>query len=154
MRDPVITRYLEVRFAPPDEAALEAYIAGMNTSTSNLLLGLFPKSEPNRHIGNIKLGPIDARHRTAAIGIAIGATEFWGRGLAAQAVDSVAAYAFAALGLDRLEAGFYAPNEASQRAFRRAGFTEEGRCRGARLCEGLRVDEVLMSRLRGPRAGS
>jgi [ribosomal protein S5]-alanine N-acetyltransferase len=148
MRDPEVTRFLEVRFAPPDEAALAAFIARMNDSDDNLLLGLFPGAEPQRHIGNIKLGPIDERHKAAPIGIAIGVKECWGRGFATQAVAAMSEYAFDVLGLERLEAGFYAGNEASQRAFTRAGFVEEGRRRGGRLLDGVRTDEILMGRLR------
>jgi [ribosomal protein S5]-alanine N-acetyltransferase len=151
MRDPTVTRFLEVRFGPPNAVALETYIAKINASTDNLLLGLFPKTQPKRHIGNIKLGPISTHHRSAPIGIAIGAVEFWGRGLATQAVQALGYYALSVLGLDRLEAGFYAANESSQRAFRRAGFVDEGRRRGARVCEGVRMDEIVMGRLVGPR---
>jgi ribosomal-protein-alanine N-acetyltransferase len=149
MRDPEVTRFLELRFAPPDEAALEDFIAKMNGSDDSLLLGLFLRAQPQRHIGNIKLGPLDKRHKAAAIGIAIGAKDCWGRGFATQAVAAMSAYAFDALGLDRLEAGFYADNETSQRAFKGAGFVEEGRRRGARLLDGVRTDEILMGRLRG-----
>jgi [ribosomal protein S5]-alanine N-acetyltransferase len=148
MRDPQVTRFLEVRFAPPDETALKAFIVQMNESEENLLLGLFPRAEPERHIGNIKLGPIDKRHKTAAIGIVIGARYCWGRGYATQAVVAVSDYAFAKLGLNRLDAGFYSDNEASQRAFQRAGFIEEGCRRGARLLDGVRTDEILMGQLR------
>ena len=151
MRDPLVTRYLEVRFAPPDEGDLETFIARMNASEDNLLLGIFPRAESRRHIGNIKLGPIDRRHKSAALGIAIGERDCWGHGFATQAIATVSDHAFAALGLERLEAGFYADNVPSQRAFLRAGFVEEGRRRGARLCEGARVDEVLMGRLKDRR---
>jgi RimJ/RimL family protein N-acetyltransferase len=151
MTDDDVTRYLEVRFTPPDARGLEAYIGNMNESTDNLLLGLFPKGDPQRHIGNVKLGPIDPRHASTVVGILIGAKEFWGKGLAAQAVAAVVDYGFAALGLERLEAGFYADNLASQRAFRRAGFVEEGRRLGARRCGGTRTDEIIMGRLRDPR---
>ena len=147
MRDPAVNRFLEVRFGPPDATALETYIMKLNASDDNMLLGLFPKSGPNRHIGNIKLGPINKHHRSAPIGIAIGAVEFWSKGLATQAIQALANYAFSILGLERLEAGFYAANEPSQRAFRRAGFIEEGRRRGARLCGGVRMDEIIMGRL-------
>lgn len=149
MRDPAVNRFLEVRFHPPEPAELEAYIAKTNASTGQLLLGLFLKAEPQRHIGNIKLGPISVHHRAAAVGIAIGAVGLWGRGLATQAISALADYAFGTLRLDRLEAGFYAANEASQRAFRRAGFVDEGRRRGARLCDGVRIDEIIMGRLAG-----
>ena len=43
MRDAEVTRFLEVRFAPPDEVALAAFIVRMNGSDDNLLLGLFPR---------------------------------------------------------------------------------------------------------------
>ena len=148
LRDPRVTRYLEVRFAPPDEAGLVAYIERMNASADDLLLGLYARSEPDRHVGNIKLGPIDRRHLSAPVGIAIGAVEFWGKGLATQAITALADHAFGALGLERLEAGVYAGNEGSQRAFERAGFSVEGRRRGARLCEGVRTDEIVMGKLR------
>ena len=151
MRDPAVTRYLEVRFAPPDESALAAFIERMNASDDSLLLGIFPRAEAHRHVGNIKLGPIDRRHKSAALGIALGERECWGRGFATQAIAAVSAHAFATLGLERLEAGFYADNVASQRAFLRAGFVEEGRRLGARLCEGARTDEVLMGRLNNQR---
>jgi RimJ/RimL family protein N-acetyltransferase len=149
MRDPAVIRFLEARFIPSDATALEAYIATMNASTDSLLLGLFPKPKPERHIGNIKLGPISKHHRSASIGIVIGAVEFWGKGLATQAIHALAEYAFSVLRLERLEAGFYAANESSQRAFRRAGFFDEGRRRGARFCEGVRMDEIVMGRLAG-----
>ena len=148
MHDPVVTRYLEARSAPPDQAELEVYIAAMNDSRDNLLVGMFPLTAPGRHIGNAKIGPIDRRHQTAALGIAIGAKEHWGKGLATQALAALARHAFTALGLERLEAGFYAGNVASLRAFRSIGFVEEGRRRGARCCEGLRVDEIIMGLLR------
>lgn len=151
MRDPTVTRYLEVRFAPPDEQALESFIARMNASEDSLLLGIFPRAEPQRHIGNIKLGPIDRRHQVAALGIAIGEREYRGQGLATQAIAAVSDYAFAELELARVEAGFYADNLPSQRAFLRAGFSEEGRRPGARLCEGARMDEVLMGRVKNRR---
>ena len=148
MRDPAVIRYLEVRFAPPGETRLETFIATMNASDDNLLLGIFPRAEPKRHIGNIKLGPIDRRHKTAPLGIAIGERGYWGRGLATQAIAAVSDHALSALGLDRVEAGFYADNLASQRAFLRAGFAEEGRRRAARAFEGARTDEVLMGKIR------
>ncbi len=151
MHDDDVTRYLEVRFAPPDAAALELFIGRMNDSADNLLLGLFPAGDPRRHIGNIKLGPIDPRHAVAAIGVLIGAREFWGRGLATQAVTAVAEYGFESCGLERVEAGFYAENAASQRAFRRAGFVEEGRRFRARRSGDARTDEIVMGRLRDPR---
>ena len=76
MRNPEITRFLEVRFQKHDVTTLVGFIKNNNTSDDNLLLGLFPKSEPRRHIGNIKLGAIDWEHAVAPIGIAIGAKDF------------------------------------------------------------------------------
>jgi ribosomal-protein-alanine N-acetyltransferase len=152
MQDDEVVRYLEIRFAPPDVPALEQFIARTNDSADNLLLGLFPASEPERHIGNIKLGPIDRRHACASIGVLIGAKSYWGKGLATQAVAAVAEYGFTACGLERVEAGFYAENVASQRAFKHAGFVEEGRRMRARRSGDTRTDEIVMGRLRDPQS--
>lgn len=134
-RDPETIRFLEVRHRPHDAAALAEYISRKNESPDNLLLGIFLKGE-NRHIGNIKLGPINPIHRRALIGLVIGEKQEWGKGYAAEAIRAVAEHAFQRLGLHRVEAGCYAANRSSLRAFEKAGFGIE-----ARLAQYWRLDD-------------
>ena len=98
----------------------------------------------NRHIGNIKIGPVDWHHRVGDIGLLIGEADCWGQGYASEAISALAAYAFANLGLEKLTAGAYAPNVGCIRAFERAGFKREGIRRSQCQFENNRVDVVLL----------
>lgn len=145
MNDPEIMRYTESRFASHDAAVLKGFIESMNTSGDNLLLGLIA-SEQGRHIGNIKLGPIDRHHQRAWIGIIIGDRARWGQGLASEAINAVAHYGLADLGLHRIAAGIYGDNQGSVGAFAKAGFHEVARMPGWSLSEGAATDDIIMMR--------
>lgn len=143
LRDPDVTRYLEVRFAEHSIESLRRYIVTVNDSDDTLLLGIFLR-EGEQHIGNVKLGPIHPIHRRADMGLLIGEKAEWGKGYASEAIVAVADYAFAQLGLAKLTAGCYGNNEGSWRAFLKAGFVEEGRQRAQWDYLGTRQDGILL----------
>lgn len=150
LSDPEVNRYLECRFAKHTVDSIVRYIQTMNASQSNLLLGIFLGS---RHIGNIKLGPVDGQrdifqHGTADLSIMIGDKSAWNSGYGTQAVEALTDHAFTEMRLARVEAGFYAPNVSSRRAFAKAGFFVEGVRRHRWILDGRRCDEILMARLR------
>jgi len=120
-----VNRYLEFRHDIPSSNGLMAFIKKMNESPENLLLGIF--LDKNNHIGNIKLGPINWCNKRGIIGIMIGEQTQWGKGHAAEAIESLSNYAFEHLGLNSIRAGCYAENIASYKAFIKAGYKEEGR---------------------------
>jgi RimJ/RimL family protein N-acetyltransferase len=70
-----------------------------------------------------------------------------GRGIMARAVRLVAPWAFATLGVQRLEARADPENIASQRTLENAGFTREGLERRSRAVHGERKDMVCWSLL-------
>jgi RimJ/RimL family protein N-acetyltransferase len=71
-----------------------------------------------------------------------------GRGVATRATRAVCDWAFAALGLDRVQLFHAVENPASGRVAAKAGFTLEGRLRRShRYGDGVRHDELLWSRL-------
>lgn len=147
MADPQVVRHLEVRFSPPQTVDdLRRFIAASNDSADTLLLGMFLR-EDSRHIGNIKLGPIDRHHGSGDIGLLIGDRGEWGKGHASTAIALLAAYAFEHLGLDKVTAGCYADNVGSRRAFLKAGFVEEGRRIAQYLVEGKRHDGFLLGKV-------
>ena len=114
---------------------------------NNVFLAIVAR-EGDRHIGNIKLGPIDWLHRTGDIGILIGERDCWGKGYAAEAIALLAEYAFGTLNLHKLTASCYEPNQGSTRAFTKAGFEIEGVRKQQFFCEGRYVDLVLLGRVR------
>ncbi len=140
MRDPEVLRYLEARLCHHSLESLRSFIEGCNRSATDLLLGICVKD--GRHIGNIKLGPINDYHRHAAIGLLVGEKDCWGQGYAGEAIARLSRYAFEALGLEKLYAGCYASNLGSVRAFHNAGYAEEARQKGMWLCDGRREGNV------------
>lgn len=143
LHDEEVTKYLEVRLRPPTREGLLSYVRSMRESGDTIFLAIVDR-DTNRHVGNIKLGPINLFHRTADIGLLIGEKGFWGRGIATEAVRLVAGYAWQTLDLQKLTASCYGTNQGSVRAFQKAGFSREGVRRAQFLSEGRRVDQILM----------
>ncbi len=75
MNDPEVTQYLESRFNTHSKESLHEYVKGKLSNTNEIFLAIMNKEE-DRHIGNIKLGPINWRHHYASIGILIGEKQF------------------------------------------------------------------------------
>jgi len=124
--DSDVIAFLEARFSPPQTLEqLRDYIQKISEDPDSLLIGIF-KKESGKHIGNIKLGPINHHHKVATIGFLIGEKNDWGKGFASTALRMVSEYAFRTLDLKKITAGCYAGNEGSRRALLKAGFKEEG----------------------------
>jgi RimJ/RimL family protein N-acetyltransferase len=148
MNDDQVTQYLESRFYPHSVESIASYISHVNESPDSVLLAIVIKDK-NAHIGNIKIGSINWIHRFADVGIMIGEKAYWGQGLATEAIKLVVDYAFNKLNLRRLEAGCYANNPASLRAFQKAGFIEEGRLKQRYFWNAEYVDRVCLGIVRG-----
>jgi len=144
MNNQVVTQYTEShgrQFAASD---LAAFIDGCNADPGVLLLGMFDRSD-GKHVGNIKLGPIERRHSRGDIGLIVGDKSKWGRGYAREAIAALTDYAFSVLDIAKVTAGCYASNVGSQRAFLAAGWEEEGRRRRHGVIGGRRDDLILLA---------
>jgi ribosomal-protein-alanine N-acetyltransferase len=150
MNDPEVTRFLESRFFPQSVEGLRQYVNERLGDRNNVFLAIVLR-DGHRHIGNIKLGPIDWIHRRGDIGLLIGEKDCWGRGYATEAIRLLTDYAFGTLNLRKLTAGAYAANEGSARAFEKVGFTREGLLKAHSFCQGTYVDLILLGLVRtGP----
>ena len=98
-------------------------------------------------IGCCDLSEIDRQHTRAEIGY-IFARNYWGQGLAQEAMKAVVGYAFGALELQRLYARIHAKNEASRRLLTRLGFSYEGTLRSHVVRDGARRDCQIYGLLR------
>ncbi|MBI2577995.1 MAG: GNAT family N-acetyltransferase [Candidatus Wildermuthbacteria bacterium] len=146
LNDPEINRFLESRFVLHTKAALKEYIQKKFEDSDTVFLAIILK-ETGRHIGNIKLGPIDWHHGIGDIGIMIGDRESWGKGFATETIKTLEEYAFKVLGLHKLTAGAYEPNIGSIKSFLKAGFFEEGKRSEHALFEGSYINVVLMGKI-------
>ena len=125
LNDPEISQYLETRFQPQSLPQIAAFVAARRGSLDEQLLAICLRSD-GRHIGNIKLGPINWLHRRAEISLFIGEQDCWGQGLASEAIALLCRHAFVTLNLNKLMAGAYEGNIGSIRAFEKCGFQREG----------------------------
>lgn len=110
------------------------------------------------HAGGIGLMPRhDELRGSAAIGYWLGRA-FWGRGIATDAVRTLAGHALGAMGFRRLDATVFAPNIASSRVLEKCGFSLEGRLRDAyvqrdgAICDGLLYARLAWDPKPGPPA--
>jgi len=146
LNDPEVNQYLESRFERATVDSVREFIREKTGDEREPFFAIV-LNDGDRHIGNIKLGPINPIHRFAEIGLLIGEKDCWGRGYAAEAIDAVTRHAFESLGLHRVSAGCYADNEGSARAFEKAGFSREGVRRSCCLSNGRYVDVILLGRV-------
>lgn len=147
MNDLEVTRYLESRFYPASQAALEEYIATIRNNRDNFFFAMVV-NRTERHIGNIKVGPVNWIHRVGDIGLLIGEKDCWGKGFATEAIGLVVQFAFDSLNLHKLTASCYSSNVGSIRAFERAGFAREGIRKQQFHSNGRYVDQVMLGMVR------
>ncbi len=143
MNDTEITQYLESRFEKWSIKKLKDYVGKILKNPDYVFFAIISKDE-NKHIGNIKIGPINRIHKFADVGIVIGEKSFWGKGYATEAIKLVVSYAFNTLNLHKLTAGAYANNIGSIKAFQKAGFLVEGRRKKHFSSDGNYIDGILL----------
>jgi RimJ/RimL family protein N-acetyltransferase len=151
MNDPEITKYMESRFSRYGHDDLRAYIAAMRAKPDTLFLAIVLKNR-DRHIGNLKLGPVHPAHRTAEVALMIGEKDCWGRGYASEAIRIVSEYGFEQLGVRKMTAGCYARTIGSRKAFEHAGYHVEGVRRVQYFYNGVFEDGLLMAQFNPRRA--
>jgi ribosomal-protein-alanine N-acetyltransferase len=146
MNDPDVIRHLECRFSTNSMEAIKDFVEKMLNDRDNIFLAIIIK-DGDRHIGNIKIGPINRIHRFADIGLLIGEKDYWGKGYATEALRLVTNYAFKTLNLHKLTAGCYDRNIGSEKAFKKAGFVVEGIRKNHCYCNGIYVDVIILGLL-------
>ncbi len=143
LNDPDVTRHLEIRYIPRSMENIGKYVEEMDGNPHEIFLAICLK-EDGRHVGNIKLGPINWIHGFGDISLVIGEKAVWGRGIAAEAIRLLSRFAFDVLNLHKLRSGCYEENKGSIKAFLKAGFTQEGALKKQWQVNGNFQDEILL----------
>ena len=102
-------------------------------------------SASGEKIGNVKVGPIDTRHRTSDLVCLIGNRNFLGKGMATKAIVAANRIAFEKHDIRRLHGGMYASNIPSIKAYTRAGWVIEATFKGFYLVDGRSEDRVCVA---------
>jgi len=89
----------------------------------------------------------DVGRRSAEIGYWLG-EEFWGRGIATDALIAMTDHAFANYDICRIYAYVFGWNGASARVLEKAGYTLEGRLRKSVTKDGQTIDNLIYAIIR------
>lgn len=81
--------------------------------------------ESNRHIGNIKIDPIDYEKQYGVYGIMIGDKNYWGMGIAREASLLVIDFCFNKLNLKSISLAFNKANVSALKLYEKIGFIQE-----------------------------
>ena len=149
--DPVVQRFSWPRTTPYTEADARSYFAEQEAARlrgEELNFALAEPGDQDVVLGGGSLYDVRLDQGCASVGywLAPGAR---GRGVATHAVRQLARWAFAELGLARLELTCGPDNEASQRVAERCGFVREGLFRSHVPFKAGRRDTVIYSLLPG-----
>ncbi len=175
MNDPEISQFMETWHFPHTRDNIEAYIKAHTDNRNEPFFGIILKESQSidelkyvgekfgvpslsyevvkknipidRHIGNIKLGPINFIHRYAHVSLFICEKDLRGKGYGPEAIKLLTDYAFKRLGLHKLRAGIYCRNVASINAFKKAGFEFEAELRDHVWFNGEWISIYLMGKI-------
>jgi RimJ/RimL family protein N-acetyltransferase len=125
LNDEEIKQRLDSHYPVQTLDSVKDYIQKNSQDPKSLFLAIVLK-DGDRHIGNIKLGPIDWHNKFSDLGIMIGDKDSWGKGYATEAERIISDYALDVLKLHKIICGSHADNPASLKAILRAGFHIEG----------------------------
>lgn len=124
--DPMVSQCLETRWQKQSLETIKSFVQSMLVNPNNYLFAIIEKTT-NKHIGNIKLGPINTDHLYADVSYFIGDRNAWGKGYASEAVSLITKFGFEELHLHKLQAGVYASNKGSIKILEKEGYKLEGR---------------------------
>ena len=100
------------------------FVRGIRKSPTDYQFAIIANTT-GAHIGNIKLGGIHPVYKRGDIGYFVGEKNFWGKGIAKEAVALVTKFGFTTLHLHRIEAGCRENNIGSQKVLEYNGYLKE-----------------------------
>jgi len=115
LNNPTINKYLEARHTEVSLDTQKEFIDHINNSADTSIFGIF--LEANHMVGTTKLGPIDSNFRTADIGILIGDSRYWQKGLATEVIQILCEAIQSTQLLRKITAGAAESNIGSIKAF-------------------------------------
>jgi len=125
VNDAEVVRYTDIRFQRQSKDTIYKYWKEYKDSKNDHWFAICVASQ-NKHIGNIKLGPVNYLHQTGELSLIIGEKCFWGKGYATESIKLISSWAFSSLKLYKLSSTIYRENVASKKVFEKAGFRCEG----------------------------
>lgn len=97
-----------------------------------------------RHIGNIKIDPIDIEENSGEYGILIGDKTQWGKGYALEASLKIFQYCFEKINLSKVTLGVIENNHKAIKSYEKMGFVVESVIQNAGIYDGKSSNTIRM----------
>lgn len=141
-KDSSVTEFLYSRNLTRKD--VENYIRQGKESESHYMYGIFD-IDSHDHIGNIKIGPINWNDRVSDLVCVIGNRDYWGKGIAREAIKIGNRIAFEIYDMRKVSGGIASKNLGSIKAYTGANWIIEGTMKGHHLVNGEAQDRILVS---------
>ena len=103
---------------------LEMYLK--NVESNPILFWAIQLKDSLEHIGNIKIDPIDIKNGYGEYGILVGEKNYWGKGYAKEASESIIGYCFKEVMLRKINLHVGIKNTGAIKLYFKLGFQIEG----------------------------
>ena len=143
-KDDTVLSFLEVDGKNLTKEKVVEYIENGLKSKEYFMYALCLK-ENDKHIGNVKIGPIDYKHMRSDLVTVLWDVKQWGKGLATEAIKAGNKIAFEKYNIRKLNGGIYENNIGSINAYTKAGWIVEARLRDHYILDGKFLDRVVVS---------
>lgn len=144
MNDKKVHEFTEQKYTKHTKTDIINFIKSKQNSKKEKVYGIFLKMKnKNKHIGNIKLGPIDYIHKNALISYFIGEKEFWGKNITTFAIKKLLIIAKKKYKLKKIFAGLYSNNIGSEKVLKKNGFKKEGHFKNHLVYKKKRIDHIF-----------
>lgn len=137
-----VTEFLEAKNLT-QESVVEYIEYGKNSGTYYMYA--ICDNINDRHIGNVKVGPIDLKHNISDLVVVIGDVDYWGCGLGAEIIGLGNRVAFEKHCIRKLTGGMYEDNIGSIKAYTKSDWVIEGRLVGHYRLNDRVMDRILVS---------
>ena len=148
--DTVAARH-DFAFKPVDMMAHQQWWESLGKDPTKVTFAIRKTIEP-AIIGYVQIAGINAVHRSAELGIRIGAEKNRGQGYGKEALALAVEFCWNHLNLNRLQLLVFKHNQRAASAYKAVGFKKEGLLRKAAFIDGEWVDVILMAALRPSRS--
>lgn len=141
LNDFEVNRYLESRQGY-NKKLLENFLK--EQERKDILFWAIHTKEKNKHIGNIKIDPINLESNSGEYGILIGDKSSWGKGYAKEASSKIIQYCFCTLKLSKITLGVVSENKKAIKLYENLGFKRERIVKKFGVYDGKECDSIRM----------
>ncbi len=139
--------HLNGNYVPVSQRSFDEWFAGIGKDPSRVVFSI-RKHGNLEFLGYIQLTEIHAVFRSAVVGISIGDPANRGKGYGHEALTLCIGFCWKDLNLRRLSLMIVGRNEPATRAYKKAGFEQEGLLKRAIFANGAYMDATIMGLLR------